>query len=548
MNTKELTNKIRQYLRSRYEARLSHKLVGRHPVNLLVLPSVGSISDESAQNLMILNDEDVRGTIGDIFTQANGRLMLIGLPGSGKTTLVLQLALHLMERHDSIPVVLNLATWRTEFQTFEDWIQETLPVELGVSTRSAELIWQGTSLVLLLDGLDEVPISDRNSLITEIGKFGVDANQQFLISSRSAEYAETKDAAVYAQVEVSPLTTDQVKMSIVALSYNQPEGRKLFDAIQKDQLFLSTLVNPFYLNTAQLLFATGENWSDFNFKAANLEGLKQELVALFVDRQLAKKGSRSYNPEKAKRWLSFLASRMSRENLVTFELRDLQPNWIKISISTLFFFFFGNLFFIWLVYILPDFQLNWLILLITLTIYNFFIYIFIRIPDRIITTDKWRWSWSGFKLYLKISVITVLFFGLSLELIIYFFSDRYMFGLGLLISLYINVFILIFLGVFRGRWFSKHDLVVINSPYKRLKNSLLFLNPALIKHLALRIVLYLLSLMPLRLVNFLNEMALRSILEFDGDAKTGKGGGVWRFRHRILQDYFTEQWNNRLQP
>jgi hypothetical protein len=33
-------------------------------------------------------------------------------------------------------------------------------------------------------------------------------------------------------------------------------------------------------------------------------------------------------------------------------------------------------------------------------------------------------------------------------------------------------------------------------------------------------------------------MSLRHLLEFDGDPETGKGGGAWRWRHRIVQEYF----------
>jgi hypothetical protein len=44
------------------------------------------------------------------------------------------------------------------------------------------------------------------------------------------------------------------------------------------------------------------------------------------------------------------------------------------------------------------------------------------------------------------------------------------------------------------------------------------------------------------LVAFLNEFSLRHILEFEGDPHTGKDGGAWRFRHRILQEWFAERW------
>jgi hypothetical protein len=42
---------------------------------------------------------------------------------------------------------------------------------------------------------------------------------------------------------------------------------------------------------------------------------------------------------------------------------------------------------------------------------------------------------------------------------------------------------------------------------------------------------------PLRLVDFLNEMTKAHIMESDG--------ATWRFRHRIIQDYFAEQWEEK---
>ena len=42
------------------------------------------------------------------------------------------------------------------------------------------------------------------------------------------------------------------------------------------------------------------------------------------------------------------------------------------------------------------------------------------------------------------------------------------------------------------------------------------------------------GLLPFRLVDFLNTMTERHILESDG--------ATWRFRHKIIQDYFAELW------
>src|SRR5687768_2895919 len=55
-------------------------------------------------------------------------LLILGAPGSGKTTMLLELARQLIERArqdetEPIPVVFNLASWK-ENQTLDDWLAE----------------------------------------------------------------------------------------------------------------------------------------------------------------------------------------------------------------------------------------------------------------------------------------------------------------------------------------------------------------------------------------------------------------------------------------
>lgn len=57
---------------------------------------------------------------------------------------------------------------------------------------------------------------------------------------------------------------------------------------------------------------------------------------------------------------------------------------------------------------------------------------------------------------------------------------------------------------------------------------------SILQHFYLRWILYKKGLLPWRLVDFLNEATEHHILESDG--------GSWRFRHRILQDYFADYW------
>jgi predicted NACHT family NTPase len=68
-----------------------------------------------------------------VFERPNigGKLLILGKPGSGKTTTQLELAQALIERseqrHDApIPVLFNLSSWRDERQSINAWLVEEL--------------------------------------------------------------------------------------------------------------------------------------------------------------------------------------------------------------------------------------------------------------------------------------------------------------------------------------------------------------------------------------------------------------------------------------
>jgi hypothetical protein len=550
-----LVGEVRAILETRYERRLGDKLADREPVKLRIMTSTSGTAQESADTYIILQDEEVRAAIGDIFTRANGRLLLLGLPGAGKTTIVLQLAMHLLRRQGtSIPVVLNLATWRPEFTTIEDWLLQILPAELATTSSLAEQIRKNIPLILLLDGLDELPEADRASCLTAIGEYGADAKHQFLISSRIDEYAATKDAPVNAQIEVAPLTIEQVELGLAATANIQPESKRLLNALKTDPLLRKAVENPFYLNTAQLLFASGKNWSEYEFAATDVAGREQELVERFIESALSRKVRQEFPADQSRHWLSFLASRMTERNMVAFELRDLQYDWWKWSKKQIFLGWMGIVLRIIFKIALPLGMFfgmlidPWMILYLPLS----FVFIMVLVTGLMVIGDKLPeiMPLEGHRFHLGINneefqklkkdpagtIFMTIFWCVSMGIA---FSLAFGIKMGFVFGL-ISSMVAIGSSFVLSSKYSK--ILMINKPYKRFTNSLYLLDFTILQHILLRYQLYCAGLLPLRLVAFLNELSLRHILEFDGDPHTGKGGGAWRFRHRILQEYFEKRW------
>ena len=544
---------IRDYLKKRYTNRLDQKLAKRQPVNLRRIPSTEGTSEERAATFVAYNSEEIGGTMAQIFHEGRGRLLILGAPGAGKTTLMIQLVIELLDSElDSMPVLLNLATWSKNFITLDAWLKEILPAELGVSKRFASEIIQQNRLILLFDGFDEIKEDDRVSCLEAIARYGEDSVRRYSISSRKKEYFEVaKDAPVESQIEVGPLSIQQLEAELQRLWSDpiKPErgARLLWNAIQENELLRTVVEIPFYFNSLQILFSGSNTWAELQIKAKSVEEMQDQITARFVQYELD--GAREkYPAEKSMHWLSFLSSRMNQRNMVVLELRDLQYDWWKwsrwVKIQ-------ANLVAGLVVGLFACF-----VICIVLGLFNPLIGQFVgrfglfraifgclvaglfagglMSKRGIYTQEIINWSWkksfqsiiSGFKknllLGLVIVLVTVLFRSLSAGLIVVP-AIILAFGLTELLG-------------------NSSSITQIISPYHRFNASMKALHFSILQHKHLCHLLRKKGFLPHDYVQFLNEMSLRHILEFDGDPATGTGGGAWRFRHRILQEYFAERW------
>ncbi|MEZ4959879.1 MAG: NACHT domain-containing protein [Saprospiraceae bacterium] len=599
---------IRQYLlEKRYRPRLQQKLAGDQLFNLRVKPTTEGTSLEKAESFVkTLQGRKTGKEIRQIFEQARRRLLVTGVPGSGKTSLLLHLAIELLETdHENLPAVLNLATWNSSIATLDDWLQEILPAELGVTKRYAADILQQGKLTLLLDGLDEVNEAHRASCIDAIKGYGGKKQKDYVISTRKDEYkALEKDAPVWAQIEVLPLTKTQLLSQLDHADRRDfPEAPDLKAALENDPLLLKVAETPFYLNCLQLLFRGGSTLSEMNFKGETEEARQAEIVERFTEQALAMRSPRGYTSEQVRHWLSFFASRLTQRNKVVFELVDLQYDWWRWSILMTYVTWVLQGFIFWIpstfvgtatpFIILGLYSAHskssiepLLVMMVVIVICVLIVSLFMGITALsqyninkgkysglpymsgetypvIKTKEKLQWTLLRFsKSYLefinrtnlKEFIIMGFFSGAIFGVIIGHLSLQKpliaLFRPGLETGLIGGIFIwfsivllffpftILLFGTMKGVFeiYEKNSIpfLQITTPYQRFIASAKALHFSILQHWLLRWQLYRAGVLPLRLVDFLNEMTARHLLESDG--------ATWRFRHRILQEYFAGQW------
>lgn len=107
--------------------------------------------------------------------------------------------------------------------------------------------------------------------------------------------------------------------------------------------------------------------------------------------------------------------------------------------------------------------------------------------------------------------------------------------LGALVGAFLGIIVGIAYGIYQSGYSKNERILQISSPLQRFEISE---NPSIFYHYILCSFLMIQGFIPEKLVHFLNEMSRRHLLEFDGNLDTETGGGSWRWRHRIIQEWF----------
>ncbi|MGK7942219.1 MAG: NACHT domain-containing NTPase [Crocosphaera sp.] len=124
-----------------------------------------------------------------------GRLLILGNPGSGKSTALYKLAEILAIRANNdinhpIPLLFNLSSWTSNYTTIKDWLIDELNVQHGLSKKLAKEYLEKELIIPLLDGLDELRSDRQSACVDAINDFLLRPNWKspLVVCSRLKEF------------------------------------------------------------------------------------------------------------------------------------------------------------------------------------------------------------------------------------------------------------------------------------------------------------------------------------------------------------------------
>jgi WD40 repeat protein len=274
----------------------------------------------------------------------SGRVMVLGDPGAGKTVLAMLLLIGLTSARrpgDRVPVLMSAASWDPLREDLDGWIVRLLSSHYGGDRDVPERLIAQSIVMPIIDGLDEIPESDRRAAIQRINMAVRHDGRPLVVTCRSVEYDDLITAGAPALheapvVEMEPLSAIAVATYLGAAARDWPSGTSWTTTLRAiienpDSPLAMTLRTPLMVSMATLVYQR-LGGDPTELLVTDLYGSRHAIEDHLMDRVVDAAYAPKYGPARSGRWsvdsarayLTYLARYLHR-----YRERDLL--WAQLS-------------------------------------------------------------------------------------------------------------------------------------------------------------------------------------------------------------------------
>lgn len=273
----------------------------------------------------------------DVFDDlgAGRSLLILGEPGSGKTITLLQLTRDLLTRAEQnpdhlIPVVFNLSSWNGQ-QSIADWLIEELNTKYQVPKAIGKPWVMQRQLLLLLDGLDEVAIAEREACVIALNHFQQTRGTEMVVCSRIKDYeALAQRLTVQQAIYVRSLQTAQIDGYLESLD---ADLNGLKELLKNDEALQELARSPLILNIMVLAYE-GAVLTNLPQTPLDVTEHRQQLFDIYIQRMFRRRTIHKRYPEsQSRKWLEWLARQMQEQSKTIFLIEEMQDSWFKSRVQ-----------------------------------------------------------------------------------------------------------------------------------------------------------------------------------------------------------------------
>ncbi|MEG4804934.1 NACHT domain-containing protein [Microcoleus sp. ARI1-B5] len=276
-----------------------------------------------------------KASISKVFDRTNGKLVILGATGAGKTTTLLELAQVLVSRAEKdpslpIPVLFELGSWKAESGAIADWLIAQLQYKYSISAAVGKKWLAEQKLLPLLDGLDEVETHRQDICIQAINQFvASELKPKHLVACSSFEVYKNCPTRfkLQAAVLLKPLTETQIQNYLI-----EARSRELWYSIENEPELLKLAKSPLLLSMMALAYddILIESWKRIN----SAEEQRKYLLTAYIRHQMTGEvkqypRNKELRPEQIRRWLGWLARRMEQQGTQEFYLDRIPSSWLQ---------------------------------------------------------------------------------------------------------------------------------------------------------------------------------------------------------------------------